>query len=357
MNPCDKTRCCAINKRVLDNERLSVLCTELAEILKSGITVGEGFLIISEEESDAGLKTLYESLYRETLSGCAVGGAMRNAGVFPEHFLRSVGLAEQTGALESVLRELAAYYDRQERLRRTVRSSVGYPLLLFFIVLAVFFVFLTEVLPVFDRVFAQIGASMLPAAEVFLAFGLWLAGAKWWLLGAVLLIAAAAAAVRLVPAWNKSFSAAVSRLFSGTKTGKKIAAARVASAMSLAVAGASDINEALALSCEFASGSVSEAGLRDCLDLVLAGRSISEAAGEAGLFSPVYCRMLTVGERTGSLETIMRDIARRTEQDMTAAVDRLTGRIEPVAVVILSVCVGLLLLSVMLPLVGIMSVL
>jgi type IV pilus assembly protein PilC len=268
-----------------------------------------------------------------------------------------VSLAEKTGALESILRELAAYYDRQERLRRTVRSSVGYPLLLFFIVLAVFFVFLTEVLPVFGRVFAQIGASMLPSAEAFLAFGLWLAGAKWWLLGALLLIAAAAVAVRLVPAWREGFSAAVSRLFSGTKTGRKIAAARVASAMSLAVAGASDINEALALSCEFASGSASEAGLKKCLELVLAGRSLSEAVGESGLFSPVYCRMLTVGERTGSLETIMADIARRTEQDMVLAVDRLTGRIEPAAVIVLSVCVGLLLLSVMLPLVGIMSVL
>jgi len=277
--------------------------------------------------------------------------------VFPEYLLRMIAVAEETGALERVLRELADYYDGRERLRRTIRSTVSYPLLLFFIVLAVFFVFLTEVLPVFDRVFAQIGATMLPAAVVFLDIGLWLAAAKWWIVGIVGVLAAAAVAVMNVPALRERASATADRVFSGTKTGKKISDFRLASVISLAVTGTSDIVEALELSHAFAEGGSGGSRVKKTLDLVMSGGSFASSAEKAGLFSPVYCRMLLIGERTGSLESIMKDVARRTETDMEVAVSKLTGRIEPAAVIILSVCVSLLLLSVMLPLVGIMSAL
>lgn len=341
----------------MDNGRLSVLCTELSEILRSGITPAEGFLIISEQETDGRLRPAYESLCRQLMDGSSVGAAMRGAGVFPEYMLRMISIAEQTGALEKMLRELSEYYERQERLRRTIRSTVSYPLLLSVVVLAVFLVFLTEVLPVFDKVFGQIGADMLPAAVVFLNIGLWLAKAKWWIIGMVSALAAAAITIRLVPSVNGKISAAAGRMFSGTKTGRKISASRLANVISLAVSGASDINEALELSGEFASGFERDERLEKCRKLVMDGSSFAESAQKSGLFEPVYCRMLYIGERSGSTETIMRDIARRSEEDMEAALDRLTGRIEPIAVTVLSLFVGLLLLSVMLPLVGIMSAL
>ncbi|MEG1633762.1 MAG: type II secretion system F family protein [Oscillospiraceae bacterium] len=347
----------AIKKKLVDNDSLSVLCAELCEILRSGITVGEGFSLISEQERDRELKALYAALYENTVDGGSVSNAMRESAAFPEYMLRMIGVAEETGALEGVLSELSEHYRRQARLRRTIRAAVGYPLLLLGIVLVVFFVFLTEVLPVFDRVFAQIGARMMPVAEAFLNFGIWLAGAKWAILAVLAALALTALVIALVPSLRARVSAAFSRLFSKGATGRKISAARIASVVALAVTGASDIGEALQISCEFAEGFDSNAKLALCSRRVEAGESFSAAALETGLFEPAYCRMLAIGERTGSTERMMRDVASRAQEDMEVAVDRLTGRVEPIAVIILSLCVGLLLLSVMLPLVGIMSAL
>ena len=334
-----------------------MLCTGLSEILKSGITAGEGFLIISEQEPDAELKKVFASMYGETLNGEAVSVSMRRSGVFPEHMLRMAAVAEETGAMEGVLRALAVYYDRQAKLRAALRGAVGYPLLLMGIVLAVFFVFLAEVLPVFSRVFAQIGAQMLPAAQVFLSVGLWLASARWWILGVLGAAALAALLIWLVPSWRAGFSAGVSRSFAGSRTGRRITEARLASVVSLAVSGTSDVAQAMQLAAGFAAGFPGGEAAAECARRVGEGESLASAAQDTGLFEGVYCRMLSIGERTGSTEAIMRDVARRTEEDMERAVDKLTGRVEPAAVVILSVCVGLLLLSVMLPLVGIMSAL
>lgn len=346
-----------IRNKTLDNDRLSVLCAELAEILRSGLTLGEGFMLIAEEEQEPALKEVYESLYRETRDGGALAPAMQKAGVFPDYMLRMTVVAEKTGALEKVMRELSAYYDRQARLRRSLRSAVGYPLLLFFIILVVFFIFLTEVLPVFSRVFAQIGAEMLPAAVVFLNLGEWLRGARWWILAFVGVLAAAAAVIYLVPSLREKAGGWFGGLFAGTRTGKKVRMSRVASALSLAVSGASDVAEAMEMVADFAHEIDRDGRVAACRDLVLGGKNLADAAAETDILSPVYCRMLSIGERTGSIDELSADVARRASEDAQSAMDALTGRIEPAAVIILTLLVGLLLLSVMLPLIGVMSAL
>lgn len=319
--------------------------------------MGEGFLLISGQEKDAQLRGIYEDLYRATLDGGALAPALEKAGVFPSYLLRMTAVAESTGSLERVLRSLAAYYDRQARMRRALTGAVGYPLLLLVIVLAVFVVFLTEVLPVFSRVFDQIGAQMPALARSFLSFGEWLSGSGLWLVVILLALVLACSVVFLVPSLRERAVQRLSRSLARTRTGKKIAEARMSSALSLAVSGASDINEAMGLVCEFTAGSESAPAMEKCRAAVENGMSLSEAAAENGLFGDVYCRMLTIGERSGSTEAMLRDISRRCETDMLAAVDKLAGRVEPAAVVILTLFVGALLLTVMLPLVGIMSAL
>jgi len=343
--------------KTLDDSYLSVFCLEMAEILKSGIMAGEGFLLISEQEPDKTLKSAYKALYEETVSGMPVAKAMEKTGIFPEYMLRILRVGEETGAVEEVFRALSAYYERQANLRKTIRSAVGYPLLLLGIVLAVFIVFLVEVLPVFENVFSQIGAEMLPAALLFLNIGRWLSGSGNWLLWLLCLLAAAGVFVWIIPQLRNKVSARLGAVLSGGTTGKKISEARLASALSLCVSGAADLDEALHLCRDFSKGNDYEGKLERCIAITEKGESFSKAITETALFAPVYCRMLSIGEKAGSVDVIMREIARRTEEDMDAAIDRLTGRIEPATVIILSVCVGLLLISVMLPLVGIMSAL
>ena len=342
---------------MISTQATSILCLGLAEMLHAGMTVGESFLALYEQESDEIIRDALYSVYENTISGGCMAEAVEKTGVFPEYMVRMLRVAEKTGALESVLRELSAYYDRQTATKRAVRSAVVYPILLLVIVLAVFFVFLTEVLPIFNNVFHQIGADMPRLATVFLNVGVWLAGAKWWILAVLIAIAGVALLVSAVPALRNHVGAAVRRSFSKGKTGRKISAARTASVLSLCFSGAKDIGEAMELVSEFATGFENEDQLSDCQKKIASGVSFSQAMGEADMFEPFYCRMISIGERTGSVDTMMRNVACRTQKDMENALDQLVSRVEPVSAIVLTLCVGLLLLSVMLPLVGIMSAL
>lgn len=326
-------------------------------MLKSGIGVSEGFVLQAEREADPGMKKILEGLEASTASGSSVHAAMAEAGVFPEYMRRMVLLGERTGSLENVLRSLSVYYDRQLGLRRTIRSAVFYPAVLLAIILSVFTVFVMEVLPVFQRVFDQIGAQMMPAARSFLRFGRWLHQYGGFLLILLGLMVVAGLLIGLRPGLRARAAGVWHRFFSGSRLYKKIRDARTANLLALGVAGTANLAEAFELAAEFTSGPEADGRLTACAALLAQGQSLSQAAQETGLFDPVYVRMISLGERGGSVDTALQEVARRSGEEMDVYVSRLIGRIEPAAVAFLSVCVGLLLLSVMLPLVGVMSAL
>lgn len=329
----------------------------MAELLKAGITVGEAFLLLAENEDDAHSCTVLNDLYKQVDVGSSVSSAMRSVGAFPEYMLRMVEIGEKTGALDSTLISVANYYDKQIRLRRTIRTAVTYPLILLVVILSVFFVFVTEVLPIFSSVYEQIGAELSPIAAAFLNFGTALASAKWVILAAVICLLAACSAVYLIPSLRSAAVRFFSRIFAGTDAGKKTTAASIAAVFALVVPGTSDTAEAMALANDFMSGSAGSDKTAQIARLTASGSSLADAAKESAVFTPAYCRMLAISEKAGSTDSVMQLISDRTADERDAAIERLTGRIDPAAVIILSVCVGLLLLSVMLPLVGIMSAL
>ncbi len=345
-----------MNKKILSDDEASVFCLETAEAIRSGISISESFMLIAEQEKGA-LSDACREVYRLTDAGEELASSMKAQGIFPNHIISMIEVAERTGATEAVFRELSAYYKRQAELKRSVSSAVVYPLILLVIILTVFFVFIIEVLPVFDNVFSQIGATMSSVALVFMNIGLALASAKWVLLGIAVVIAVFVICCFTVAPLKSKVSGFLSGIFYKSKTGRKVLLAQITSALSLAVSGTRDMEEALDLSLKFARGTAFEKPLEDCTEAVRSGERFAEHAEKTKLLEPVYCRMIGIGEKTGSIDTMMIEVANRTQSDMETALTKLVGRVEPTAVIVLSVCVGLLLLSVMLPLVGIMSAL
>ena len=104
-------------------------------------------------------------------------------------------------------------------------------------------------------------------------------------------------------------------------------------------------------------GSGSDVKVKKCRELIADSSSFPDAVAESKLLSAKDCRMLSVGVKTGASDSVMFEIARRTDDEVQDNIDSIVGRVEPTIVIIMSVVVGLILLSVMLPLMGVMSTL
>ena len=335
---------------------LPVFCQELYQLVRSGIPLAEGLAMLRDDEKDPDTRSWLDALCRSMDDGMPLAAALRETEAFPVYMCDMVALAEETGRLEDVLLSLRRHYERQLRMAADIRGAVAVPTALFVVMVAVVVLLITQVLPVFDRVFAQLGSRMGLVAEGMMNAGAALARAGTAIGVALAVIAAAALVVGLVPALREKFIHWFRRNFGGRGILGQMATARFASSMAMAVASGLSMEESVKLSATICGGAkeIDEKTGR-CQKEIEEGVSPADALSKSGLFSGRDCRLLKLAEETGSLPDTLEDLAQRQEEESLRRIDRTVGAIEPTIVVITSALAGVILLSVMLPLMGLIG--
>ena len=336
-------------------DEISAFCMEYFLLLKAGMPPEECFLILAENEPDTSRKKIFLHLYERKSEGDSLHETMREAGLFPEYLIRMVMLGEETGSLESTFHSLGVYYEKRYRMMQSLKEAVFLPVVLFVVMLVVAVILLTKVMPVFQSVFEQLGSTLPPFSMALLHFGRMLERGKY-------IFAAVMAAAAVVGLWfavslkqRKKAAAFWNRFFYRTKLGRLYENAHFSSALSMAVASGQSLDRALELAEEFCADDILTARIRECRKAHEEGEVFEEAIKKQELLSPMYCRMLSVGIRTGDLDTALSEIAERSAKEASVKLEKTASAVEPAVVILLSVMTGVLLLSVMLPLVGVLS--
>ena len=335
---------------------LPVFCRELYQLVRSGIPLGEGLAMLREDETDPDARSWLDALCRFIEEGMPLAAALRETEAFPAYMTDMVALAEDTGRLEDVLLSLQRHYDRQLRMAADIRGAVAVPVTLLAVMVAVVVLLMTQVLPVFDRVFAQLGVRMGAVATGMMNAGAVLAQAGTALAALAAVIAIAALVVALAPPLRERFAAWFRRSFGGRGVLGQMAVSRFASSMAMAVSSGMSMEESVEVSAKLCGGAkeIDEKTER-CRQDIENGGSPADALADSGLFSGRDCRLLKLAEQTGSLPDTLEDLAQRQEEESLRRIDRTVGAIEPAIVVITSALAGVILLSVMLPLMGLLS--
>lgn len=341
-------------KKELSPRFLSQFCAELSLLIKAGITVSEGLSAMTEDYDDpsgflAGLVGVSER-------GGTLHEALSESGRVPRYLLDSVRLGERTGKLDACLQSLSEYYDRRANLIAAVRSALLYPFVLIIMLAAVMAVLVIKVLPIFAEVFEQMGVSMSTFSDGLVAFGRWTARVAAVAIGIIAALMIVALIIYAIPAARRAAIRAFRSRWGGRGLFGEALTAQFASAMSTAISSGLCAEEAVDLASEVVSGvKTVDEGLERCKKQLKAGKNLEKGLAESGVFTARDSRLLTLGVRTGTADSVMADIARRSEARALEDIDNRLSRIEPTLVIIISVVVGAVLLSVMLPLTGIMS--
>ncbi len=337
-----------------NKEEISSFCLEFSLLLKAGLPAEVCFSILAEEETDTEKKETLNKLYEKATYGMSAYEAMSETEAFPEYMLKMIMVGEETGYLESVFRSLSVYYEERRRTEQALKETVMFPIILLIMMLVVVIVLMTEVLPVFQDVFAQLGGTLSPLAMFFLNMGAAMRSGRVIFAVIAVLILVGVLLVLFHGATREKFADFCSKKFANTKTGGMFESAHFASALHMGVSGGLDTDRALEMAESFC-----EEGMKDrisaCRDAALLGSPLAEAVEAQKLLKPMYCRMLSVGVKTGALDATLAEIARRSEEEAGEALQKIAARVEPAVVIILCVVVGVLLLSVMFPLVDIMN--
>lgn len=343
------------NQRLLSNAEIASFCSQTAMILNAGITPYEGMNILMQDTKDNKGKELIQSIIDSCAQGDTFHKALEGTGVFPDYVLHMIELGEQSGNLDNVMTSLADYYEHEDMIADNIRSAVRYPLIMIGMMLLVIYVLLTKVLPIFNQVFEQLGSEMSGVSSSLLHFGDSLNRYSLIII-AVIVVVFVIYLIGFRTRKGRAFTTNFLNNFALTKGFyEKVAAGRFASGLAMTIASGLDTYSSLDLVSVIVDHAKTREKIAVCKKCIEEGLNLSEALEKADIFSSLYSRMVAVGFRTGSIDQVMNKIAENYEKDTEKKLSEIIATLEPTLVIILSVIVGLILLSVILPLMGIMT--
>ena len=344
-----------VRKKTVTPQDAAIFCSQTAMVLQSGIPLHDGISAICEKTGNKASDEVFGTIETKIKETGSLYSALSEAGVFPAYMVNMVNIGERSGNLEETMRSLAEYYEREAALKKSVRSAIVYPAVLIVMIAIIIGVLVLRVLPVFNQVFDTLGTEIPAGSAAVLELGT--AIAKWAL--ALVLITAVTAIILYIYSRTAKGSVRLAkftgRFFLTKKLSVKISSGRFASVIAMLLQSGYDIEEALEIIPGILSNQLVLERVQQCQSLMKEGKSFSQALAEIGLFTGVYAKLINIGFQTGNGDSAMQKVADMYSDEVDASVNSMVSSIEPAMVAVLSIIVGIILLSVMLPLMSIMS--
>ena len=334
---------------------ISSFCGQIALILKSGISSIEGITIMLEDASSADEKQILEAILENIQETGSLYQALADTGLCPSYMLHMVEIGEETGTLDEVMTALSVHYDREDSISKSIKNAVTYPLIMAGMMVVVIIVLLVKVMPIFNQVFIQLGTEMTGFSRTLMNIGNAINRYSIVFIVVLVLIAALILYGTRTASGKRVFRSLGYKFKFSRAIYEEIAACRFASGMALTLSSGLNPERSMELVTALNEDAAFQKKIDSSQKLIEGGSDLSEALYSAGIFTGMYARMASIGGKTGSMDQVMGQIAGLYQDDIDNRMNNALAVLEPTLVIALSLIVGVILLSVMLPLMGIMS--
>lgn len=339
----------------LTSTELSYFCMQIAMVLKSGMLISEGVDWMYDDIEDGKVKDALYALKNQLAEKVPLYKAMDNSGYFPSYVINMSNVGSVTGKLEEVMISLSDYYDRDNFLKSKIRNSIFYPSMLFIIMSFIIILLVTKIFPIFEGMLKELGGVSNQSFIVSFEKGIMAGRIAMVFVIAILIMMA----LFFIIYRSKDGKARINKFlshFPPTKSiMKKITAYKFSASMSLLLSSGMNIDSSMDLLLDIVDDPVLKEKVMDCKASMDAGNSFLDSLPKLSVFSGMHLQMLNMGQRTGEMDIVMNKLTNIYENEADQSISNVVALIEPVLVGVLSLLVGVILISVMLPLMNIMS--
>lgn len=342
-------------KKTLSNEELFHFCEQFYILLHSGISCAEGLQLLYEDSQHPDSKEIFQQLITSFEETGSLAQSLKNAKLFPDSMISFIKAGEETGCLDEVMKSLSERYEQEIAISKTLKSAVTYPLLMLFMMGIVIVILLSRVLPVFQQVFRQMGLEMNQLSNGLLKIGTAFSRYSTVVLCVIMLVIFACIFLYFTEKGRTFFRQMAQRLPYLKNISVSIDYSRLTQAMAMAMHSGLDHNTSLEMSLELVQNPLIKEKAQKALSLLEEGSLLEEALSQSELFQGMNARLITVGLHAGAADEVMQKLSQRYQEDCLGMTESVISVLEPSIVILFSVLVGLVLLSVMLPLLGILS--
>jgi type IV pilus assembly protein PilC len=330
---------------------LTIMSRQLATMISAGMTLMRSFYVLEEQIESKKLKDTISQVREDIEAGISFSEALaRHPKIFSPLYVAMVRSGEAGGVLEESLERVADQLEKDDALRRQVKSAMAYPAVVLTFALGVLLALIAFIVPVFVGVFKDFGGELPLITRFTVGLSAVVTGQWYLLLGGTVGIVVA------FKKWKKSSFGRPQwdrlRLripFKIGKTVQKIALARWSRTFSALYSAGVPIMQAIEVTGQTAGNTVVEDAMGAVIESVKSGGSIAAPLREAPIFPSMVAQMIAVGEETGNLDTMLSKVADFYEDEVAAAVKALTSILEPIMIVFVGAIVGFIVIAMYMP--------
>jgi len=330
---------------------LQIFARQLATMIEAGVSIVAALVTLEEQTDDAYLRDTIAEVRSDVEAGMVLSRALsRHPKIFNRLFVAMVEAGESSGALDSVLDRVATQIEKETQIKRRVKGAMVYPAVVLSFATLVLIFMLLFIVPVFEKVFADLGGELPTPTKLVMAASDLLRG--YWFIIFPALIGAGFGLRKLKRTESGRQNWDRFKLRVPMKIGdvvQKVALARFSRTLSTLVAAGVDIIQALEITGSTAGNWVIEQSLVNVRTRVHEGARISAPLADDPVFPPMVAQMVKIGEETGELDKMLGKIADFYEDEVDASIQSLTSIIEPILMIGVGIMVGTIVIAMYLP--------
>ena len=327
-----------------------IFTRQFSTMIDAGLPLVQSLKVLGDQIENPTFKTAVRDINNSVQSGSTLSDSMRKfPKAFDDLYCNLVAAGEAAGILDSILKRLAEYIEKAERLKRKVKSAMTYPAAIMFVAISVIIVLLVFVIPVFEEVFQGMG-SALPTLTQYVvdASKLLVENAVAFIIGFIIFCILMYKFLKTNVGKQLFDKALLKTPVLGDLT-RKSAVSKFTRTLATMLQAGVPIMTSLDIVASTAGNTVVEAAIQESRHAISEGRSLSDPLLESGVFPGMVTQMIAVGEEAGALDAMLLKIADFYDEEVDAAVDAVTALIEPMLIVFLGSTVGLVVIAMYLP--------
>jgi type IV pilus assembly protein PilC len=326
---------------------------QLALLLESGVGIVQSLELLQSQTMDRGLKKVLLEVIADLRSGMSLSAALaKYPHVFPTLYCKMVSVGEQTGSLESVLRSLANYTERQTAAMAKLKQAMTYPMIVLCLGIVVAIIMVTVLLPPLVDMFSRLGGELPITTRLLIAFMAFLNHYGSFLLVGIIGLGIAAYMYARTPTGHYYRDMLILRLPLIGRLSLVSELARCCRSLSLLFRAGLPLPEIMTLTAQATGNRVVTKALGDVEQDMLKGEGLAEPMRKRRVFLPLMVEMTKVGEETGNLDEALITVAENYEIEADRRTQTMLSMIEPVMTIAMGLGVGFLALSIFMPIYG-----
>jgi len=338
-------------KKKVSQTEVAVFTRQFAVMLDAGLPLVQGLDAIAQQHPNAAFKAILEQIRGDVEAGSTLGEAMaRHPKVFDSLYTNMVVAGETGGILDTILQRLSSFIEKIVKLKRALRSAMIYPASILVIAVGVVAVILWKVIPVFATLFEGFDVELPLLTRVVIGMSRIIESYAFLF---AIIITLGIFGLKFYYKTDKGRHAIDRTLLKAPILGqvlRKIAVARFTRTLATLLTSGVPILEGLNITAKTAGNAILEDVIRDLRQRIEAGGNMADPMRQSGFFPPMVNQMVTVGESTGEMDTMLVKVADYYEEEVDVTVANMLTILEPVLMVFLGVVVGGIVIAMYLPL-------